>query len=109
MLDIFLVIIKLNEVEVLFCLEYNEINFEELFDNLFDNYLVFDFIRYYLEIFLIIDFCIDIIYKLCVDVRDYRMGSEENLLCNRLFVSFLILIDLKLFNGSWVKIETNNL
>ncbi|XP_068683624.1 peroxisomal ATPase PEX6-like [Montipora foliosa] len=106
--DTSLVITKLNEAEVLSRSEHNETNSEELSDNLLDNYLVSDFTRHHSETLPIIDLCTDTTHKLCVDVRDHRMGSEENLSCNRLFVSLSTLIDLKLFNGSWVKIETNN-
>lgn len=76
-------------------------------DDLLDNFLLSDFTLRHGET-LSNELCSDslkiIAHKLLVGSL---MESEGNFSWNRIFVSLSTLVDLKLFNGSWVKIDIN--
>lgn len=79
-------------------------------DEFLDNFLLSHFTLHHGETFSN-EACVDSLtvtaHKLLVHSLDSRMENEGNYSCNRIFVSLSTLVNLKLFNGSWVKIDMN--
>ena len=103
------VVISKSSMPEMWALE-NKATSVDLSDDTLDNFFLSDFTLHHGKT-LSNEPCVVIstvtAHKLLIGSLDSRMESEGNCSCNRIFVSLSTLVDLKLFNGSWVKIDMN--